>query len=164
MKTIKKSSPLRRRIAIGAMLTLVLFAGAGAMMRDHLHTYRHLKAHAREHRDHMDLSTERLTENGAFRVAVEPDVNPVPLSKLHTWTLHVETADGRPVDDASIVVDGGMPDHGHGLPTRPAVTQALGGGDYRVEGMKFQMPGWWIVSFEVAAGQGADRVVFNLML
>jgi hypothetical protein len=76
----------------------------------------------------------------------------------------VETADGQPVENAAIVVDGGMPQHGHGLPTQPQVTQNLGGGDYLVEGLKFQMPGWWEVKFRITADGQSDGVIFNLVL
>jgi hypothetical protein len=58
-----------------------------------------------------------------------------------------------------------MPQHGHGLPTKPRVTRALGNGDHLVEGMKFNMGGWWVVKFRVASSAaGADSVVFNLSL
>ena len=63
---------------------------------------------------------------------------------MHQWTLHVERADGTPVDDATITVDGDMPQHGHGMPTQPQVTENLGNGDYLVDGLKFQMGGWWL--------------------
>jgi hypothetical protein len=68
------------------------------------------------------------------------------------------------VDDAEITVDGGMPQHGHGLPTSPQVTQNLGGGDYLVEGVKFQMLGWWEVKFNINANGQSDTVTFNLIL
>jgi hypothetical protein len=38
------------------------------------------------------------------------------------------------------------------MPTRPQVTEELGGGDYRVEGMQFQMGGWWTMIFDIEAG------------
>jgi hypothetical protein len=57
-----------------------------------------------------------------------------------------------------------MPQHGHGLPTSPQVTQNLGNGDYLVEGMKFQMPGWWEVRFNILAGGQSDAITFNLTL
>jgi hypothetical protein len=68
------------------------------------------------------------------------------------------------VEDAVIEMDGEMPEHGHGLPTKPQVTEYLGDGDYRVEGVKFQMTGWWEVKFEIAANGQTDEVTFNLML
>ena len=40
--------------------------------------------------------------------------NTASQGRLHSWTLHLETASGTSVDSASITVDGGMPQHGHG--------------------------------------------------
>jgi hypothetical protein len=57
-----------------------------------------------------------------------------------------------------------MPQHGHGLPTEPRVTEELGGGRYRVEGMKFNMPGWWTIKLSVSSAAGSDSATFNLTL
>jgi hypothetical protein len=76
----------------------------------------------------------------------------------------LETPDGKPLENAQVTVDGGMPQHGHGLPTQPMVTQYLGQGNYRVEGMKFQMSGWWVVNFHISANGKSDSLQFNLML
>jgi hypothetical protein len=57
-----------------------------------------------------------------------------------------------------------MPQHGHGLPTKPVVTDKLGNGDYLVEGMKFQMTGWWVMDFAVTTKGKSDKIEFNLML
>ena len=83
---------------------------------------------------------------------------------MHQWTLHVETVDGQPVENATIAVDGDMPEHGHGLPTRPQVTKYLGNGDYLVEGMKFQMGGWWVMDFTITTTKHTDAVHFNMKL
>jgi hypothetical protein len=112
----------------------------------------------------LDTSSSLLSDGGLFRVSWSSDSAPAPLNQIHTWTIHVETADGQPVDDAEINVDGGMPDMNHGLPTSPQVTQNLGGGDYLVEGMKFQMLGWWEVRFNISANGQSDTVTFNLIL
>ena len=111
----------------------------------------------------LDYSTERTTDNGVFNVSYTSE-EAISINKMHTWTLHVETADGQPVEDATITVDGGMPQHGHGLPTAPQVTEYLGNGDYLVEGMKFQMGGWWEVKFNISAGDLTDTITFNLTL
>ena len=112
----------------------------------------------------LDTSTTNLSDNGMFRVSWTSDAPEPPINQIHTWTIHVETVDGQPVKDAEISVDGGMPQHGHGLPTSPQVTQNLGGGDYLVEGMKFQMPGWWEVRFNIQADGQSDTITFNLTL
>ena len=112
----------------------------------------------------LDLSRTRITDGGRYRMAFTPEGDSIRVGRMHSWRLHVETVDGAPVDSAAIAVDGGMPQHGHGLPTRPRVTQALGGGDYRVSGMKFNMGGWWVVTFRMQAAGAADSVTFNLKL
>ena len=89
----------------------------------------------------LDYAVERQSDQGLFTVRYASELDPVSINEVHAWTLHVETADGQPVDGAVIAVDGGMPEHNHGMPTQPEVTENLGDGNYRVEGMKFQMPG-----------------------
>lgn len=112
----------------------------------------------------LDFARTRVSEHTLYRATIEPAGDSIPRGKLQTWTLHLETADGSALDSATVTVDGGMPQHGHGLPTKPLVTRHLGQGDHLVEGMKFNMGGWWVVKFRVAAAAGTDTVVFNLKL
>jgi hypothetical protein len=112
----------------------------------------------------LDLAHSRLSDSGLYRATIAPAIDPIPINQLHTWTLHVETAGGQPVTAATIAVEGDMPQHGHGMPTRPEVTAEMGNGDYRVEGMRFQMGGWWLIEFTIDGGEGQDTVSFNLML
>ena len=110
----------------------------------------------------LDYSRTRASEGGVYRATIRPQGDSLPQGRLQRWTLHLETAAGAPVDSAVVAVDGGMPQHGHGLPTKPRVTRALGGGDHLVEGVKFNMGGWWVVKFRVRSAAGSDSVVFNL--
>ncbi|MDQ3704953.1 MAG: FixH family protein [Chloroflexota bacterium] len=112
----------------------------------------------------LDTSWTQTSTKGLYRSTVAPSLEPIAINQLHTWRLHVETADGQPVDDASITIHGDMPGHGHGLPTEPTVTQKLGNGDYLVEGMKFQMAGWWYVDVDINSAMGSDTVRFNFIL
>jgi hypothetical protein len=112
----------------------------------------------------LDYGRVRTSEARLYRGEIRPDGDSIPKGKLQKWTLHLEDAGGAPIDAAKITIDGGMPQHGHGLPTKPLVTKQLGNGDYRVEGMKFNMGGWWVVKFRVNATLGADSLVFNLKL
>ena len=112
----------------------------------------------------LDYGRVRTSEAGLYRGTIRPDGDSIPKGKLQKWTLHLENAGGAPIDVAKITIDGGMPQHGHGLPTKPMVTRQLGNGDHRVEGMKFNMGGWWVVKFRVNATPGADSLVFNLRL
>ena len=112
----------------------------------------------------LDYSTTRSSDKGLFNVSYTASTGIIPVNQMHQWTLHVETSDGQIVENASITVDGDMPQHGHGLPTRPQVTEYLGNGDYLVEGMKFQMGGWWLMDFTISANGQTDEVHFNMML
>jgi hypothetical protein len=112
----------------------------------------------------LDLSTSLLSDQGLYQISYTPQQGTIRINQIHTWILHVETPDGQPVENAQILVDGDMPQHGHGLPTIPQVTQYLGNGDYQVDGVKFHMPGWWIMEFDISADGQIDHVTFNLRL
>lgn len=106
------------------------------------------------------VASGQLSDNGLYRAQFVSELEPVPVNQMHTWTLQVTTADGEPVENAVITIDGLMPDHGHGLPTQPEVTEYLGEGQYRVEGMRFNMPGYWLVNVHLPD----DIVTFELTL
>jgi hypothetical protein len=112
----------------------------------------------------LDYSRTRTSASGLYRATILPQGDSIPKGKLQRWTLHLETASGAAVDSVKVAVDGGMPQHGHGLPTKPRVTRSLGNGDHLVEGMKFNMGGWWEVRFRVDGAAGRDSVVFNVKL
>ena len=115
-------------------------------------------------RAELDQSRTRTTASGLYVAAIEPETEEIRRGELHAWIVTVRTADGKPVDDARIVVDGGMPEHNHGLPTAPEVTEHLGEGRYRIEGVKFSMSGWWELTFDISSPAGEDTVAFNLVL
>ena len=78
----------------------------------------------------LDYSRTQLSGRGLYRGSFQPAGDSIRVGRMHSWRLHLETADGKPVDDATIAVDGGMPQHGHGLPTKPRVTKRLGDGEH----------------------------------
>ena len=105
----------------------------------------------------------RSSAEGRYVATLEP-ARPLHPRQMQTVRVTVRDAEGRAIDEAQISVDGGMPQHGHGLPTQPQVTQRLGNGDYLAEGMKFQMGGWWVVDFTINANGKQDTVRFNMIL
>jgi hypothetical protein len=100
---------------------------------------------------------------GMYRATFVP-VESIKVGRLHSWKIQVATSDGAPVTDAKFVVDGGMPQHGHGLPTKPIVSQPAGESYQLVQGMKFNMGGWWVVKLHINGSKGSDVVTFNLKL
>jgi hypothetical protein len=112
----------------------------------------------------LNTATTRTTDDGHFQITITSQLDPMVINQIHSWIVHVETPDGRPVDGATVTIDGGMPQHMHGFPTAPEVTEALGRGDYRVEGVRFNMGGWWEFKVIVEAGGQTDSVTFNIVL
>jgi hypothetical protein len=105
----------------------------------------------------------RTSAGGRYVATLEP-ARPLRTRQMQTVRLIVRDAEGRAIDEARISIDGGMPQHGHGLPTRPRVTRSLGDGIYEIEGVRFNMGGWWEFKLAIAGPRGADTVTFNLAL
>jgi hypothetical protein len=112
----------------------------------------------------LDTARSKPSEQKLYVATVTPEEEPLRQGELHAWVLTLTTPDNKPVEGATIAVDGGMPQHGHGLPTSPQMTSYLGDGRYRIEGVKFNMAGWWELKFAISAPPGDDRVTFNLVL
>jgi hypothetical protein len=110
----------------------------------------------------LDTSTMKVTANNAFNVMYKSTSGHIRINRIHSWELTIKDADGQPVNDAMVTVVGDMPEHGHGLPTQPEITKVGTGGLYRVDGMKFTMPGWWVVTVSVMVNGVHDSVSFNL--
>lgn len=142
----------------------VLIAPFGALGHD-THKHGHSPpGHGVKSADGVLASANPIQRTRNFRVSYFTDVTPVPINKLHSWKLRVKTPQGKPVTGATIRVDGDMPAHGLGLPTKPRVTREIDDGVYLIEGMKFNMPGQWIVEFDIAANGKRDAAAFSLVL
>ncbi len=106
----------------------------------------------------------KTSDNGHFIIEYTSKLKPIKINTMHAWILHVKDKNNTPVTDAKITVEGGMPEHNHGLPTQPQVTKNLGNGDYLLEGLRFHMGGWWTVSMNIEHAELNDTVTFDLNL
>ena len=105
----------------------------------------------------------RMSESRLYTAMLVP-AEPLRVRKMHNMTVVITDADMHPITDAQITIDGGMPQHGHGLPTQPRVTSNTGGGVYEIEGVRFNMGGWWEFKLWITTAAGRDLVTFNLSL
>lgn len=105
-----------------------------------------------------------ISQRGLFVVSYESELEPMQINKLHAWWIHIENSAGEAVDGAVVEAIGGMPVHDHGLPTRPRVTAELGGGNYKLDGMRFHMAGQWEITLNITADGNTDTVVIGLEL
>jgi len=110
------------------------------------------------------LHLPQAAQASEFVVTYSTPDGPPEINQMHSWVLHVETDQGVPVEGAEIEVDGGMPAHDHGLPTKPRVTEELGGGDYRLDGVRFHMSGYWEMVITIRSDDSEETVVVSLTL
>lgn len=133
---------MRRRRAAAAVLALVaVFIAPGAAADD-----------------------GHVSADGNFRITFESDVTPIVINRMHGWTLHVARADGSAVSGANVTIEGGMPEHDHGLPTAPRVVAGAQAGVYRIEGLRFHMGGYWEIHISIDDGRHRDKVMLPLEL
>jgi hypothetical protein len=120
--------------------------------------------------EELNISTFQVSRDLHFFAHIEPVSQnnsahgSLPLNSIHQWQLFVTDGNGAPVSNAQIAFAGHMPGHAHGLPTLPRVVEETSPGVYLVDGVKFQMKGWWVIEFSVQSGDKTDSLVFNLSL
>ena len=96
--------------------------------------------------------------SGSTKYALVSDPAP-PAHGNDTWNLHVtNVSSGQPVAGLNLGIKTLMPDHGHGSPTTPNITDK-GGGDYQVTPLYLFMPGVWQITFMPTATP-SDTAVF----
>ncbi len=109
-------------------------------------------------------ATFSLTTNQNSALEIFSQLDPLAINTIHSWELVLYTAAGAPLSGARMSVVGGMPDHDHGLPTSPVVTREITPGRYLLEGMRFHMPGRWLLTFDVISDQGSESATLEFRL
>ena len=85
------------------------------------------------------------------------------VGEFQNCTLKLNSSQTLP-SDLSISVDGGMPAHGHGLPTAPQVVATDKAGEYRIEGLKYSMSGEWLLGFMLQSKNLSDKIVYKFSI
>ena len=103
---------------------------------------------------------EAQSRDGRFQVRLWPETQPIPIGEFHTWRIEVRDPEGALIAPYEVTLEGGMPQHGHGLPTRPEARRVPGEDAILVEGVQFNMPGDWTLHVAVVAAAGGDLATF----
>jgi hypothetical protein len=112
----------------------------------------------------LDVRLAKPSDKALYQVSLRPPQPAAPLNQIHAWELEVKTSSGQAVPNATIGISGGMPQHFHGFPTKPQMTDALGDGRYVIDGVKFSMTGWWQMNIQIDSPHGSDLVQFNTVV
>lgn len=105
-----------------------------------------------------------LPTSSGKQLRIVSELSPLAINRIHSWRLYLTDADNTPLSGAKIGVSGGMPDHDHGLPTRPRLTGEPEPGVYLLEGLRFHMPGRWRMDFSIALDGDADSASLEFEL
>lgn len=101
---------------------------------------------------------------GHFLVKLDALAAPIPLRRIHKWRVTVFDANGDPAAAARIALTGGMPAHDHGFPTAPLIDGPVQPGVFLVDGVKFNMTGWWQFRFDIRDAAITDTVDFDFLI
>lgn len=104
------------------------------------------------------------SEAGHLTMRVTGIDHPEHVNRLHGFALSLATDDGMPVAGATIVVTGRRRYAPNPLPTSPKVSSGPDKGNYRIEGLRFHMPGEWQLHFAIDFGQIRDRASIDVMV
>lgn len=102
------------------------------------------------------------TRDGLYQITLGPQDGSVRINAMQKWAVTIKNSKGVAVTNARVLIDGGMRAHGHGLPTKPQITQHLGGGRYLIEGLRLNMVGEWTLMIGVELNGQRDVVTFEL--
>ena len=141
-------------------------AVANAVTSPHVDHMQHMSMNQHDPMRFIDRehAVSQMSEKGRYRITLFSNVSPIPVQQIHSWTVVVEDAAGKPYE-GRVFFSGGMPMHRHGFPTKPQSKRYLGDGNYLVEGIKFNMHGEWELRFRIPTSDGrADRAVFKVDL
>ena len=87
-----------------------------------------------------------------------------PIGEIHAWKLSLTLPDGTAFLPGILQIGGGMPGHGHGLPTEPTFTRLLDDGRFLLEGVMFNMTGSWELTVTVVGPDGLDLLSTEFLL
>ena len=85
-----------------------------------------------------------------WTIHIDSEVSPLRINQIHSWRIEIRDSNSALVPNASLEVEGGMPDHNHGLPTQPRVTAEIAPGTYLLQGVRVHMPGRWRMQFIIS--------------
>ena len=99
---------------------------------------------------------------GSYRATLNCTTAPQP-GRFQECQIAFTDRQNQAAGIVSVQLEGGMPGHGHGLPTSPTLT-LQDSGSYRIDGLKYNMPGRWLLGFQVNGESGEDRLIFDFMI
>lgn len=144
---------------ISTLIAVFLLSSSGF---SHLLLANETASHSASMAESDHQSWTQHSENGVFEVTLQSQNQNIEINEYLDWKLIIRTADGEPVSPVRVRIGGGMPMHGHGLPTQPQLGKHLGDGAYMLKGLLFSMNGSWVLELDIQSKTLTDSVKFEL--
>ncbi len=103
---------------------------------------------------------EMTKKAGDYTIQVAIDKNP-PVTGNNNMTVMIKDATGKPVTDASVAIDYGMPAMS-GMGAMNYKTKAASKGDKNIATLNFSMAGPWYVNIKITRGGKTETVKLNV--
>ena len=107
-------------------------------------------------------TASETTFDGLHRIDLIPASPEVPLIEVHHWFVKVFDQWGEEIRPDKLYISGSMPEHGHGLPTRPIVEKYTDTQGYRISNVSFNMAGNWKFNVEFSYQGITDGAEFDI--
>lgn len=104
----------------------------------------------------------RTTEKGLFSVSMELEGKELMVG-VNNFNLTVRDSGNRELTGVELAITPWMPEHGHGVREKPAVTEREGE-NYRVENVVLIIGGRWDLKVSVKKGMEEDRTIFSFIV
>lgn len=111
----------------------------------------------------IQWQVDQVSVNNLYKAHLDCETLPTAGPFQHC-TVNFKDIQGNAIHPDNVMVDGGMPLHGHGLPTSPVLTELDKTGTYRIDGLKYNMSGAWLLGFKIKAAQGEDKIIFDFVV
>lgn len=108
--------------------------------------------------------SETTSLDGTFLVRYRTTPPRIELGVDFDVEVEVALAGGGELPgDLDLGIDGDMPEHGHGL-LRTPLTERLGPRRFRARDLRFFMPGYWELYFDLSHGAFTERALASVVL
>ena len=102
----------------------------------------------------------QASKSNHYKIDLQCD-HPPTLSGFQQCNLTL-TDNVKKLSDVNIIIEGGMPEHHHGLPTAPKVSWNKQNKLYNINGLKFSMPGVWQLTFLIDKTENLPRDIVTI--
>lgn len=106
--------------------------------------------------------TASLQVPGVYKGKFFYEKEKAPVQEKHSWLLYLENGKGEIMEGAQIYVDGINEEAGRGFASPPTISEYLGNGHYRVDGIYFSQAGIWTMRFQVIWDGIADVLSYKV--